>query len=341
MKARRIHEWGGSLALDEIPAPIPAAGEVLLEVEACGIGLTVLNCIRGDLGHDPAGLPRIPGHEVVGRITEVGAGVDRQRIGEQVCAFFYLFCGHCRLCLAGMESLCQNLEGYLGVNRDGGYAELMTLPARNAVALPESLDPVLATAIPDAIATPVHVARRAGIAPGDRVAVIAAGGGVGIHMVQVAQLYGAEVAALDAVDDKLAYLRQEFGADVVNSSDFESVSLPPAWCGKPDIIVDLLGNAASLTWAARSLDTSGRLVLLTTFPGVEFTASPRDLVFTQGAILGSRYASRSEVALAAELVATGRVRPIVSRRVGLADVETVHDALREGTLLGRGALDLT
>lgn len=100
------------------------------------------------------------------------------RVGERVTANFYLFCGRRRACLLGRESLCENLAGCVGVHLDGGYAERVVLPERNAIALPDDIDPVLATTIPDAIATPVHVAHRAGIELGDRVAVIAAGGDV-------------------------------------------------------------------------------------------------------------------------------------------------------------------
>src|SRR5579884_1992369 len=220
VKAQRLHEWGGRVSLDEVPVPVPGSGEVLLRVEACGIGLTVLNCLRGDLGNDPDDLPRIPGHEIVGTVVGAGEGVSDAWLGQRVCVHFYLFCGSCRRCVAGSEPLCENLTGNVGVQRDGGYAELVAIPVQNAVRLPDGVDPVLATAIPDAIATPVHVAHRASIAPGERVVVIAAGGGVGVHMVQVAQLFGAEVLALDAADGKLDYLAAEFGAATTNSADF-------------------------------------------------------------------------------------------------------------------------
>src|SRR4051812_24024730 len=173
MRARFISAWDGPLEAGERPDVAPGPDEVAVAVEACGVGLTVLNCIRGDLG-TPDGLPRVPGHELVGVVSEVGPGVDAARVDERVAAYFYLFCGTCPRCLAGSEPMCERLAGYVGVHRDGGYAERVVLPARNAIALPAGLDPVLATAIPDAISTPVHVARRAGLGVGDRVAVIAA-----------------------------------------------------------------------------------------------------------------------------------------------------------------------
>lgn len=340
MKARCIRAWGGEPEVVTLPDPEPGEGEVLVRVEACGVGLTVLNCINGDLGNAPEHLPRVPGHELVGTIEAVGAGVPAERVGQRVTAYFYLFCGRCPRCLAGRESRCERLAGFVGVHRDGGYAELVTLPERNAIALPDGLDPVLATTIPDAVATPVHVARRAGIEPGERVAVIAAGGGVGVHMVQVAAARGADVLALDVAPAKLEFLRDELGAAVADSSDFGAIPLPAGWESGVDVVVDFLGRPESLRWALDNLALDGRLVTLTTFPGIAVDVSPRELVFSQLSVLGSRYASRHEIVEAARLVAAGHVRPVVSRRAGLEDVGQIHDALRSGELLGRGALVL-
>ena len=337
MRARFIEAWDGPLADGERPGPSPGPGEVAVEVEACGVGLTVLNCIRGDLG-TPHGLPRVPGHELVGVVRDVGPGVGNDLRGARVAAYFYLFCGRCRRCLAGEEPLCERLAGFVGVHRDGGYAERAVLPVRNAIPLPEWLDPVLATAVPDAIATPVHVARRAAIGPRDRVAVIAAGGGVGVHMVQVARLAGAAVAGLEAGDAKLTFVADDLGVAAVDSSDFGAVDLPAGWSGGPDVVVDLLGTEASLGWSLRALAPGGRLVLLTTFPRRAVDLSPREAVLRELTVLGSRYAGRAEVAHAAELVADGRVSPVVTRRAGPEGVDALHDALRAGELLGRGAL---
>jgi D-arabinose 1-dehydrogenase-like Zn-dependent alcohol dehydrogenase len=338
VRARWIEAWGGELLDGERPRPAPGDGEALVRVEACSIGLTVLNCIRGDLGADDADLPRVPGHEIVGEIAEVGRGVDPARVGERVMAYFYLCCGECRRCLEGPESLCERLAGVIGVHRDGGYAEYTALPARNLLPLPRGLDAGEATAIPDAIATPVHVAGHASIRPGDRVAVTAAGGGVGVHMVQVARVFGADVAGLEVVPEKLRFLEEELSAAAVDSSDFGSVELPASWHGRADVVVDLLGTRASLTWAGSALAPMGRLVVLTTFPGVDFEVSPRELVFSHTSIIGSRYASRAELGTASRMAASGRVRPIVTRVVDAGGIDEVHDQLRRGELIGRGAV---
>ncbi|MQA85126.1 MAG: alcohol dehydrogenase catalytic domain-containing protein [Streptosporangiales bacterium] len=341
MRARWIERWDGPLLDGERPKPRPGSGEVLVAVEACGVGLTVLNCIRGNLGDDPADLPRIPGHELVGTVAEVGPGVDPDWVGRRAMAYFYLLCARCRRCLAGAESMCERLAGHVGVHRDGGYAEWTVLPERNVVPLPEGIEATAATVIPDAIATPVHVAGRARIRPGERVAVIAAGGGVGIHMVQVARVYGAEVAGLEASAEKLDYLERVLGVPAADSTDFAGVRLPAGWGDGPDVVVDLLGTEASLEWGLRTLGPDGRLVLLTTFPGRTVSVSPREMVFRQQTVVASRYASRSELMFGARLVAEERVRPVVGRVAGPGDVDGLHDALRRGDLLGRGALTWT
>lgn len=336
----RIHEWGGPLRWESFDMPEPQAGEVRVRVEACGIGLTVLNCIRGDLANDAARLPRVPGHEIVGRVEAVGPGATAPAIGERVMAYFYLVCGTCDACRTGHDSLCRHLAGWVGVHRDGGYAPFTVLPAGNAVPLPDSIPAAQATAIPDAIATPLHVCRtRAQIQPGDRVAVVGAGGGVGIHMVEMAALFGGRVAGLEASEGKFDAIRR-MGGVPVRSSAFDDVDLRPVFDGEaPTVVIDLLGSRASLTWALSALPLGGRLVVLTTFRDVDLPVRPRDLVLRELTVYGSRYASKAELRESAELVAAGKIHPVVSQVVAPDQVEDVHRALRDGTLIGRGAVD--
>ncbi|MGH2775513.1 MAG: alcohol dehydrogenase catalytic domain-containing protein [Actinomycetota bacterium] len=333
----RLHHWGQAPRWEAFSLPDPGRGEVLIQVEACGVGLTVLNCMNGALGDDPDLLPLTPGHEAVGRIAAVGEGVDSKVIGNRVMAYFYLSCFRCRWCLEGRESRCENLRGWYGVHRDGGYAPFSVLPEGNTLALPEGIPAAQATVIPDAVATPVHVCRtRLGIGPGDRVAVIGAGGGVGIHMVQVAAACGANVMGLERGDEKLA-LVEGFGVTAEDSSDFDAVALED-FDGRADAIIDLLGTRESLSWSLSRLATGGSICILTTFRGVEIPVQPREFVFREMSIVGSRYASRSELLQAAEMVERGEVRPVVGVSSGPREVESIHELLRTGRLEGRGAI---
>ncbi|OLC38629.1 MAG: hypothetical protein AUH81_03710 [Candidatus Rokubacteria bacterium 13_1_40CM_4_69_5] len=339
MRAQVLHQWGGEVTSEEVSTPSPGPGEALVKVEACGVGLTVLNCMKGNMSQRPEDLPRIPGHEAVGRVVAVGAAVESPRMGERVLAYFYLFCGACDLCRAAHEPLCRNLRGNVGVACDGGYAEYLKLPAENLLPVPEGVSPVAATAIPDAIATPLHVSRRAGIGPSDVVMVVGAGGGVGIHMVQMARLFGADVVAVDRTEDKLKAVR-DLGARAAvdfHSPDIAAAlrSVAPAGIS---VAVDFVGTRETLAFCLEHLGRRGRLVLLTTFPGVATEVAPRLMVREELSILGSRYASRWEVSEAARLVAERKITPVVSETVELARVGELHAKLRAGTLLGRGAI---
>ncbi len=336
----RIHQWGGPLRWESFEVAAPEPGEVMIRVETCGIGLTVLNCIRGDLADDAARLPRVPGHEIVGRVEACGSDVSSPAVGERVMAYFYLVCGACEACRSGRDARCSNLAGWVGVHRDGGYAPYTVLPARNAVPLPESVPAAAATAIPDAVATSLHVCRtRARIQAGDRVAVIGAGGGVGIHMVEMATLFGGRVAGLEPGERKFDAIRRMGGTPVLSKS-FDAIDLASVWGeDRADVVIDLLGSHASLAWGMSALALGGRLVVLTTFRDVEVAMSPRDLVLRETTILGSRYAARGELLESADLVAAGKIHPVVSQVVPPENIEEVHRALREGTLVGRGAVD--
>lgn len=310
-----------------------------MDVESCSIGLTVHNYIRGNLTDGQAALPRVPGHELIGRVMAVGDGGDASLIGRRIGGYFYLVCGHCHACVQGRDAQCANLAGRLGVHSDGGYAQMAVVPQINAIPLPDGLDAISASVIPDAVATPVHVAARARIRDDDRVVVFGAGGGVGIHMIQVAKHLGAAVAGLDVVEDKLEAI-EELGVVPVESSDLDSVDASALFDdGPPTVVVDLLGTRESLRWSIDGLDMGGRLVSLTAFRDRPVDIESREFVFRELSFLGSRYCSRAEFAEAAHLVASGAVKPIIGQVGGPEEVPEMHDRLQAGTLLGRGALD--
>lgn len=337
MYAQVLHHWDGQLTYEEVGTPTLAPGEALVKVEACGVGLTVLNYMQGNLGARPEDLPRIPGHEVVGRVVAAGAGVDTPRVGERVLSYFYLTCGACDFCYLAHEPLCRNFRGFVGVARHGGYAEYLALPAVNFLPVPENLSPIEAITIPDAVATPFHVCRRTGIGPGDVVVVVGAGGGVGIHLVQMVQAFGAEAIGVDLGEAKLQAVR---GMGARMAFDFRAPDLVTQIRSSTQVsvAVDFVGRPETLALALELLDRRGRLVLLTTFPGVSFELSPRRLVLNEISVLGSRYASRWEVSRAAHMVSEGRIKPVVSEVVPLSRVEELHSKLRAGTLIGRGAI---
>jgi len=130
MRAMRLHSAGRPLELEDIARPEPGPGEVLIAISACAVCRTDLHIVDGELARPK--LPLVPGHEIVGRIAELGAGVERFRIGDRVgVPWLGWTCGVCAYCRSGRENLCAEAK-FTGYDRDGGYAEFAVADARYA-----------------------------------------------------------------------------------------------------------------------------------------------------------------------------------------------------------------
>ncbi|HEX2030275.1 MAG TPA: zinc-binding dehydrogenase [Actinomycetota bacterium] len=339
MKAAVLDEFGGRLRMERRPVPRPGPGEALIRVLSCGTGLTIEWARIGRLG---GSVPRVLGHEYTGTVVEVGPGVEGWRDGDVVTGSFYRFCGHCRMCSGGRETLCLNFEGYIGIHVDGAFAEYVVVPARNLVPVPEDVPVREAGIIADAVATPLHVAsRRAMIGPGDRVAVIGAGGGVGVHMAQVARAFGGIVAAVDRDPEKLKRLRElDFDAVVDASAETWPADVADAFGSPPDVVIDMVGSTETLAAAWASLGVGGRFVSVAATPSVTMPVEPLQLVMKEIVVTGTRYASRAEIAASLDLVRSGAVRCVIGARYPLDRVQEAMDAIAANEVFGRVLIDV-
>jgi D-arabinose 1-dehydrogenase-like Zn-dependent alcohol dehydrogenase len=324
--------------------PEPGPGEALVRVVACGAGLT-LESIR--LGHLGGSTPRIMGHEYSGTVAALGAGVEGWREGEPVTGSFYLFCGNCVMCASGRETLCLNNKGNIGAKIDGAFADYVVVPARNLVRIPAGVVLREAGVIADAVATPYHIAReRARIAAGQRVAVIGAGGGVGIHMLQVARAFGAFVIAVERDAQKLRCL-EEVAPDALVDASTETwqEDLVQAADGQLDACIDFVGSPATTGQGLAALGRGGTFVIAGAMPGLRsdknavIAAAPMYLVNKEISILGTRYATRAEIAHSLELVRDGKVRPIIGASFPLPQAEAALEAIRRNLVFGRVLID--
>lgn len=231
--------------------------------------------------------------------------------------------------------MCENLRGNVGVDVDGGFAEYVRLPARNVVHLPTDLDAIEATVIPDAIATPFHIAdRRAKITPGDDVMILGAGGGVGIHLVQVADYYGGKVTAVDQRNEKLELCTELGASDTIDTEENSIASTGRAY----DVVVDFTGDMELVSAATDLIAPHGRVVHLTPFQDRTVNLAPRDFVWNEFDVVGSRYCSRSEIRKSAKLVVDGIVKPVVTEVVTLDGVPDLLQRIAAGDHVGRGAV---
>jgi propanol-preferring alcohol dehydrogenase len=345
MKAMVLAERGAPLRLATVPVPRIGPNDVLLRVRAVGVGLTVviMTAVPGRV----TSFPRIPGHEVAGEVAELGSEVTHVKLGERVTCHFYLTCGACRFCRSGRETLCTAFRGNVGLACDGAYAEYMAIPAANVTRIPTEVSDLEAAIAADAICTPYHACREeARVGPGDSVLIVGAGGGVGIHGVQMAKLCGGRVLAADVGDDKLAAAR-ECGADAlvdVRRGDLATQVRALTDGRGVDAAIDFVASRETLEGCMGSLARAGRLVIIGSRPpavfGAEahFTVDPGRMLNDMLEIHGSRYVTLAEIQQTLELLRQRRLRAVVSRTFPLEGAEEAHELLRKNALVGRAAL---
>ena len=329
----------GAFSLETVPDPAPGPGQAVARVIACGAGLTIQHVKAGRAKVD---YPRIIGHEITGVIEAVGPGVTDIAVGDPVTAYFYLTCGHCKWCRIDRETLCENFGGYIGRACDGGYAELMKLPSKNFIKLPDSLDwkahPAEIGVITDAIATPVKVVRHANIRAGETVAVFGAGGGLGIHMLMLAKWAHAKVIAVDIAAGKFAACR-EAGADIcIDPRDGDAVeALKDLSGGGIDVAIDFVSSRETLETAVQALGRGGRMVTLGG-SGDTFGVHAHAMLEKELVLMGSRYATRQEVIESLELCGRGDFWPLVTETADMAGADALHDRVEQGLVTGRAAI---
>jgi propanol-preferring alcohol dehydrogenase len=339
MKALVLNGPGEPFSLETLPDPVPGPGEAVAQVIACGAGLTIQHVKAGRAKVD---YPRIIGHEITGVIEAVGDGVINVAVGDPVTAYFYLTCGHCKWCRINRETLCENFGGYIGRGCDGGYAELMKLPARNFLKFPENLHWQNHAAeigvITDAIATPVKVVRHADIKAGETVAVFGAGGGLGIHMLMLAKWAHAKVIAVDIAANKFEACRAAGADECVNPHDgYALEALRDLSGGGIDVAIDFVSSRETLETAVQCLGRGGRMVTLGG-SGENFSAHAHTMLEKELILMGSRYATRQEVIESLELCARGEVWPLVTETADMAGAEALHERVEQGLVTGRAAI---
>lgn len=340
MRAMILHEWNGRLSEERRPVPVPQAGEVLVRVVACGAGLTLENVRSGRLGGT---VPRIMGHEFGGVVDSVGAATAPWAPGDRVTASFNLICGRCRWCAGGRETLCENFAGFLGAATDGAFAEYVLVPAHNLVAVPDGLPLRVAGFASDAVATPYHAAReRARILPGQRIAVIGAGGGVGVHMLGMARAFGARVIAVERAEHKLAALGELPEVDVVvHATDaLTADALITAAGGPLDSVFDFVSNESTVALGMAALGRGGTFVVIGAgASGGTFLSM--DMIVNEKSIIGSRNTTRAEIGDALALVADGVVPTHIGASFPLAELQDAFDAIRDNSVFGRIVIDVS
>jgi len=260
MKSVRMIEAGKPLELQEIPIPTIGEKDVLVRVRAAGICHSDAHyrAGRSTMGF----LPITLGHEVAGVVEKLGLQVTNVKEGDRVCLHYNITCGDCYYCSTGNEQFCDTVK-MLGHHVDGGYAEYITMPARNAIHLPDEIPFEAGATLMCASATALHALRKARVKAGETVAVFGVGG-LGLSAIQLAKALGAiEVFAVDIKQDKLE-LASEYGAipvDAGRGNPVEEIRKHTRGKGV-NVALEVIGLSKTMTQAIDSLGFMGRAVMV-------------------------------------------------------------------------------
>ncbi len=324
-RAVRLSAPGRPLVNEMLAAPDPAPGDVLVRVMAAGI------CHSDAHYRSGVGSTRHPctlGHEVAGIVASIGAGVTQVRPGDRVCLHYLVTCGECSQCHAGREQFCAGAE-MIGKHRDGGFAELISIPARNALSLPAAIPFEQGAILMCSSATSLHALRRARVGRGDSVAVFGAGG-LGVSAIQLARVFGGDpVFAVDINAAKLAFAAR-LGATPINAHDSDPVQeIFRLTEGRGvDASLELIGSARTMEQAVEVLAAGGRAALAGLTDQRMSVAPYRDLLNKEAEILGVSDHLVPELYELMDLVTGGKLdlSGVVSRTVPL-DADAINGVL--------------
>jgi NADPH:quinone reductase-like Zn-dependent oxidoreductase len=345
VKAVVIQEFGGPEVLEyrDWPEPEPAADEVLISVRAVTVGRTLDVEVRRRGADFRVTLPRILGSDPAGVVVAVGDQVTGFAVGDRVASTSTLFCGECAMCRAGLENACEHHEA-LGVHRDGGAAELVAVPERSVVRIPNHVefDQAAAMAVNYPMAWNLLVGAGR-LQPGQDVLVMAAAGGLGTAGVLIAKALGARVIAAAGAEWKLDRLRAELGVEALvdySRPDWSEQARALTRDGRgADIVFENISSPELFGGSVAALRDYGRLVTCGAHGGGIVEVDMRVLYRRHLAILGERGASAAMTREVWRLVAERRIEPPpVSARFPLAEAARAHEAAAGRDVFGRVVL---
>jgi alcohol dehydrogenase, propanol-preferring len=331
MKAAVVPEFGEPLVIEDRPIPEPGPGQITVRMEASGLCHTDIHAANGDWPVKPTP-PFVPGHEGVGRVHAIGAGVTGVEPGQRVAVPWLGYaCGTCKHCLTGWETLCLRQRN-TGYSVDGCYAEYFLAESAFAASVPDGVDSMEAAPLTCAGVTTYKAVRVGNVRPGDLVAVSGVGG-LGHLAVQYAKIFGGTVAAVDVTDEKLQ-LAKDLGADLVIDARTEDPARVLQEHGGADVAIGLAVSDQSFAAAYAGLRRGGRLVLVALPAAGSLSIPVFDTVLNGTSVIGSIVGTRADLADVFALHAMGRTRVIYETRP-LGSVNRAIEDVLEGMTRAR------
>jgi 2-desacetyl-2-hydroxyethyl bacteriochlorophyllide A dehydrogenase len=322
-----VCERPGLLKAVDRPEPIRGRDEILVRIARVGVCGTDLHIFSGNQPY--LSYPRIMGHELAGVAEEVPEG-STVRVGETVFVIPYLSCGHCAACRKGRTNCCQRIE-VLGVHRDGGMVERLSVPER-FVCSAAGLD-VDQAAMVEFLAIGAHAVRRSGVGPGDRTLVVGAGP-IGIAVALFARRRGAAVVLLDQREDRLRFCATRLGFDAtVTAGEGDIARLSAETDGDFfDAVFDATGSPAAMERGFGFVAQGGTYVLVSIVAST-ITFSDPEFHKRETTLLGSRNATREDFDTVIEAMRAGEIPTdaLATHRLNLGDAPSVFPTLLDPT----------
>ena len=322
MKAVRMIGAGQPLELHEIPMPAIGERDILVRVCAAGICHSDVHYRAGRSPVRP--LPMTLGHEVAGVVEQIGAQVSSVKLGDRVCLHYNITCGDCYYCSTGNEQFCPQVL-MLGHYTNGGYAEYIAVPARNAIALPDEIPFEQGATLMCASATAFHALRKSRLKAGESAAIIGVGG-LGMSAIQLARAFGAlDVFAVDINAEKLQ-LAAHYGAIPVSARQVDPVAEIRRLMGGRgvDVAIELIGLPQTMQQTVRCLGVMGRAVIAGIGDRPLEIDTYRELLGNEAEIIGSNDHLLQELPL---LVEMARRKVLDTSRVVTRTVPLDADAI--------------
>jgi NADPH:quinone reductase-like Zn-dependent oxidoreductase len=337
MKAIVFNQHGGPEVLQyiDVADPVPAPGEVLIDLKAAALNRLDLWMRNGIPGYDLP-LPHISGGDGAGVVAALGEGVSGFAPGERVVINGTLFCGQCEVCRAGQENLCKQ-GGVLGEHRWGTLAEKIALPARNLLKMPQGFPFEEAAAASLVYLTAWHsLITRGGLQAGESVLIIGASGGVNSASIQIAKHKGAVVYVVGSSEAKLEQAKS-LGADHLihrEQEDWGKAVFTLTEKRGVDVVVDNVGQA---TWATslRSLRRGGRMLVVGNTSGYEIALNSRLIFGKHLSIIGSTMGTTADFKEVMGLLFAGRLKPVIGQALPLAETARAQAILERGEVFGK------
>ena len=326
MKAVRLSEINQRLQRQDIPMPTVGDGNVLVRIRAAGICHSDVHYRAGTSPVHP--LPMTLGHEIAGVVEQVGRHVTAVKSGDRVCLHYLLSCGDCYSCSTGNEQFCVS-GSMLGHHADGGYAEYIVVPERNAVHLPDEIPFEQGAILMCSSATAFHALRKSRIKAGETAAIFGFGG-LGISAVQLAYAFGAlDVYAVDISADKLR-LAETYGAIPVDASSGDPVAEIRRLTRNKgvDVALELIGLPQTMKQAVQCLGVMGRAVVAGISDKPFELDTYHELLGKEAEVIGSNDHLLQELPLLIELARRGKLNlsQAVTRTVAL-EANVINEVL--------------